>query len=100
MAYNSDMVIADIDEVARFLESAVQIKDDLSYQIMDIEKKFRAINNWDDDIHEKTDTVLETIDKKCEIVFDEIERLNKALGNYIEMLEEYNNPFSGRIGLL
>lgn len=99
MNYSSDMIIADLNEMSRFLDTAIEIKRELSYQIADIEKKFHAIENWDDDIHEKTEVVLETIDSKCEVVFDEIERLNKALRNYIDMLEDYNNPFSGKMGL-
>lgn len=98
MGYNSDMIIADTGEMSYFLDTAIVIKRELTNQINDIERKYRAITNWDDNIHEKVGVTLESIDKKCEVVFDEIDRLNRALRNYLDMLEDYNNPRSGRMG--
>lgn len=98
MGYNSDMIIADTEEMAHFLNTAVVIKRELTNQINDIERKYRAITNWDDNIHEKVGATLDNIDKKCEVVFDEIDRLNRALGEYLDRLNDYNDPRSGRMG--
>jgi len=97
MSYNSDIIITDLPEMARFLKTAKQVKDDLSLELITIKKSFRTIENWDDDIHEKTDVVLDSINKKCEVIFDEIERLNNVFEDYLEILEDYNNPFSGKM---
>ena len=98
--YNSDMINADLDEMAIFLQTAKQIEGDLEFQIYDIRKKFESIKNWDDDIHDKTSDVLEAINKKCDIVFDEIDRLNNEFEHYVNDLNDYNDPYAGKLGRL
>ena len=98
--YNSNMIIADLDEMAIFLQTAKAIEAELEYQIYEIRKDFASIENWDDEIHDKTGDVLDIINKKCDIVFDEIDRLNQEFEQYVDDLNDYNDPHSGKLGRL
>ena len=98
--YVEDMIIADLDGMDTFLGVANNIKDELFLQIRQMDKKYRAIQNWDDDVVRRTCEVLSAIEKQADILAENIENLNRNFGLLIDDLKDYNNPNIGKMGRL
>ena len=98
--YNSDMIIANTDEVAAYLEDAIEINRNMYDCVENINKRFQAIAGWDDNIQEKTADVLTSVEKKVDVLFEYIQKLNRDLDDYLAELNDYNNPNSGALGRL
>ena len=99
-SYNSDMIIADIDAMEAFLLVANNIKDELFSQIHQIERQYRRLTGWEDNIQQRTGEILDKIEKQSEILADEIENLNRNFEDLVDDLKDYNNPNLGKFGRL
>ena len=98
--YVDDMIIADLDGMEAFLDVANNIKEELFLQINQIDKKYRAIHNWEDEVQKKTGEILKNIEKQADILAENIENLNRNFGLLIDDLKDYNNPNQGKFGRL
>ena len=100
MSYGNDMIVADTDAMEAFLTIANGAKDELGVQIRQIDRKYRALVDWDDVIQKKTGEVLDIIEKQADLLSDEIEKLNRNFSMLIDDLKDYNNPHLGKFGRL
>ena len=96
--YNSDMIIANTEEVAEFLGQAIEINRTLYDCVENINKHFTSLAGWEDAIHDKTDEVLKSVEKKVDVLLEYIEKINRDLDEYLAELDAYNNPNLGALG--
>ena len=100
MAYDNDLIIADTDAMEEFLNVASSIKNELNTQIRDIDRKYKRIANWEDDIQYKTGELIDKIEDRANLLSDNIDNLNKNFGLLIDDLRGYNNANTGKFGRL
>jgi len=100
MSYENDMIIAGLDAMESFLTVANAIKDEMHAQIREVDRRYKRIANWEDEIQKKTGEVLAKIENEANRLSDEIEILNRNFGFLIDDLKVYNNPNAGKFGSL
>lgn len=98
MGRSDDTLFADIDEMERFLMRANRIEKELKNQIYMVQRSYKKIGDWKDEIYYKTGDVLEKLDHQLDMLFSSIDELTKVFDLYIEDLRAYNDPNQGRFG--
>lgn len=97
---NNDLLIANLDEMELFLLDAIKKRDELNSNMNKIIFHLSLINNWDDQVLDKTKEVIYKIQTQINLITDQINDLNKKLDEYIDNLNDYNNINKGLFGRL